>query len=318
MWAASRPDPELAVRVAFALWRFWQQRGYLNEARARLDDLDGPGLGPVARVSGPGSPKARGGVAYWQADQATAEACYTRPSRCGGRSAIDARSPTPSTTGPMPTRAWLMRRTCRRCQCRAATHARGGAPDLPGDRRRGRRGQHPLGDRSFHFFGSQMAEAETAYREALALHRAWGNRTMEAWSLHMLAPVAGRRGGARRGEERLPTRRSPISRRPAMWRGSPSSSTTCRGSRCTTTTCPVPAGCGARPAICRKSPGRTWRGSTRRASARSAIRPRARCCPPDDLERYGAEGAAMSLDEAVAYAFETFEAAAEPEPTGLP
>jgi predicted ATPase len=26
MWAANRPDPELAVRVAFALWRFWQQR----------------------------------------------------------------------------------------------------------------------------------------------------------------------------------------------------------------------------------------------------------------------------------------------------
>jgi hypothetical protein len=40
--------------------------------------------------------------------------------------------------------------------------------------------------------------------------------------------------------------------------------------------------------------------------------------PPDDLERYAAEGAAMSLDEAVAYAFETFEVPAEPEPTGLP
>ena len=40
--------------------------------------------------------------------------------------------------------------------------------------------------------------------------------------------------------------------------------------------------------------------------------------PPDDLERYAAEGAAMSLDEAVAYAFETFQMPAEPEPTGLP
>ena len=49
MWAANRPDPELAVRVAFALWRFWQQRGYLNEARVRLDDLRGRGwdLSPV-------------------------------------------------------------------------------------------------------------------------------------------------------------------------------------------------------------------------------------------------------------------------------
>jgi len=40
--------------------------------------------------------------------------------------------------------------------------------------------------------------------------------------------------------------------------------------------------------------------------------------PPDDLERYAAEGAAMSLDEAVAYAFETFSDRAEPEPSGLP
>ena len=40
--------------------------------------------------------------------------------------------------------------------------------------------------------------------------------------------------------------------------------------------------------------------------------------PPEDLERYAAEGAAMSLDEAVAYALETFQMPAEPEPTGLP
>ena len=39
---------------------------------------------------------------------------------------------------------------------------------------------------------------------------------------------------------------------------------------------------------------------------------------PEDLERYAAEGAAMSLDEAVAYAFEAFQTPAEPETTGLP
>jgi len=40
--------------------------------------------------------------------------------------------------------------------------------------------------------------------------------------------------------------------------------------------------------------------------------------PAEDLERFAAEGAAMSLDEAVAYAFESFQPQAEPEPTGLP
>jgi predicted ATPase len=75
MWAANKPDPDIAIRVAFALWRFWQQRGYLNEGQTRLDDLRGRGwdLTPLQRAH---LAEARGGVAYWQADQATAEACY--------------------------------------------------------------------------------------------------------------------------------------------------------------------------------------------------------------------------------------------------
>jgi hypothetical protein len=39
---------------------------------------------------------------------------------------------------------------------------------------------------------------------------------------------------------------------------------------------------------------------------------------PEDLERYGAEGAAMGLDEAVAYAFDTFAPASGDEPAALP
>ena len=39
-WAIAKPDPALGARLATALWRFWQQRGYLNEARARFERLD--------------------------------------------------------------------------------------------------------------------------------------------------------------------------------------------------------------------------------------------------------------------------------------
>ena len=48
-WATARPDPEVAARLAFALWRFWQQRGYLNEARARFEAMAAQGwsLEPV-------------------------------------------------------------------------------------------------------------------------------------------------------------------------------------------------------------------------------------------------------------------------------
>ncbi len=41
--AEAIPDPEAAVRLGFALWRFWQQRGYLREARRRLTALEGHG-----------------------------------------------------------------------------------------------------------------------------------------------------------------------------------------------------------------------------------------------------------------------------------
>ena len=51
-WATDH-DPALAVDLAFALWRFWQQRGYLNEARARLERDGRAGLG--ARTGRPGA-----------------------------------------------------------------------------------------------------------------------------------------------------------------------------------------------------------------------------------------------------------------------
>ena len=97
-WATARPEPELAARLAFALWRFWQQRGYLNEARARFEAMaaQGWGLEPVcaARFA-----EALGGVAYWQADHAVADALVRGGARgSGARSATRARSPTRCTT----------------------------------------------------------------------------------------------------------------------------------------------------------------------------------------------------------------------------
>src|SRR5262249_51255025 len=73
--AVALPEPELAVAMGYALWRFWQQRGYLNEARARLEamearhwDLRPESLGRLY--------EALGGVAYWQADEDTTAKWY--------------------------------------------------------------------------------------------------------------------------------------------------------------------------------------------------------------------------------------------------
>ena len=45
-WADARGDAELALGITIAVWRFWQKRGYLREARARVAALiAAPGRG---------------------------------------------------------------------------------------------------------------------------------------------------------------------------------------------------------------------------------------------------------------------------------
>ena len=67
-WAEKTGDIATALCAATALWRFWQERGHLQEGRARLERLLAlPGAkarDPIrARALG-----ALGGVAYWQND----------------------------------------------------------------------------------------------------------------------------------------------------------------------------------------------------------------------------------------------------------
>lgn len=70
-----KPDPENAIRLGYAMWRFWQQRGYVREAGLRLDRLQRQGWDladvPRARLM-----EASGSVAYWQADNEAAERWY--------------------------------------------------------------------------------------------------------------------------------------------------------------------------------------------------------------------------------------------------
>ena len=98
------PSPRSRPGLAFALWRFWQQRGYLNEARARFERDGGARAGRSSRSTGRASPRRIGGIAYWQSDQPTADALVRRGARgSGARSATSARSRTPCTTAPTPT-----------------------------------------------------------------------------------------------------------------------------------------------------------------------------------------------------------------------
>ena len=193
-WAIERPDPELAVGLAFALWRFRQQRGYLVEARRELDDLAERSwnLAPITRAR---LAEALAGVAYWQADIPVAERWYDEALAIWRELAVD---------GDAEGRREMANALYNRAftTVAAAMWVVGGGE---GQRPRARAMldealaiYEELGDTSgqgnvlwgrggFELYGDSPGEAEPWYRRALELHRAAGHRTMEAWSLHMLS-----------------------------------------------------------------------------------------------------------------------------------
>ncbi|MGH2476937.1 MAG: adenylate/guanylate cyclase domain-containing protein [Candidatus Limnocylindrales bacterium] len=195
-WATSYPAPEVGARLAYALWRFWQQRGYLNEARMRLDaiaaqDWDLEPI-PAARFA-----EAIGGIAYWQADHRAAGRWYGEALRSwrsiGDKGEIANALYNEAYANILP----LMGLTGE-----ALTTAQK-APSFAVGRTKLEEAlalYREIGDKagegnilwalgSYHYFTSDVVPAEHWYRESLELHRAAGHRTMEAWSLHMLALV---------------------------------------------------------------------------------------------------------------------------------
>lgn len=65
--------PDMAVRLAFAMWRFWQARGYLDEGLRRLQEVLSKDLSPSLRVKGL---EALGGVHWWKGDMPSCLAAY--------------------------------------------------------------------------------------------------------------------------------------------------------------------------------------------------------------------------------------------------
>ncbi len=73
-WAVSEGDAATALRLAAALWRFWQIRGHLAEGRERLDTaLSLEGDHPRLRAR---ALEALGGIAYWSGDEETLREAY--------------------------------------------------------------------------------------------------------------------------------------------------------------------------------------------------------------------------------------------------
>jgi predicted ATPase len=75
-WAIAAGEAELGLRLGYALWRFWQQRGFFREGRQWFDRLLAvPGAAEPTRARARGLTGAAG-IAYWQNDYAAAIAWY--------------------------------------------------------------------------------------------------------------------------------------------------------------------------------------------------------------------------------------------------
>ncbi|MEO6206897.1 MAG: hypothetical protein ABIP77_02935, partial [Candidatus Limnocylindrales bacterium] len=301
-WAAGS-DPPVAARMAAALWRFWQQRGYLNEARARFDSMaaSAQDLDPVdmARFA-----EAFGGVAYWQSDRPTTVRWYDE-----ALAIWRARGDQGELANALFNRAYadmieVMNGKGAPDTLDAAREMLYEALDIYrtlGDR--GGEGNILWGLGSFFFFTADAATAEDWFRRSLELHRAAGDRTMEAWSLHMIALSGIGQGhfGEARGIARHALRHFHEA-------GDTAGVTLVIDDLALIAV-------GDRDMV---RAGRLW-GAARHLQAttgtgladyveqnadRLGLRTPRQIVPPDDLVRTAAEGAAMGLDEVVAYALQ--------------
>ena len=190
-------DAPIAIGLAFALWRFWQKRGHLYEARRRLDEIaahDWSRTDPVleARLQ-----EAIGGVAWWQGDIRAMRPAYARAVELwrglGNKAELanalynlsfvytvpeeggyDTEHVDPEGIGFAILEEAL-------ALYRALGDERGEANVLWG-----------LGNKSY--FSRSGDGGAPMFAEALEKFRRVGDRTMEAWSLHMLGGAEVRLG----------------------------------------------------------------------------------------------------------------------------
>ena len=187
IYATERPDTEVALRLVSALWRFWQKRGYLTEARRRADAaLALPGARDDPRLAAR-SLEAAGGIAWWQGKLTDILGYYTESLafwRIVGDEAAIANALYNLGLCGFQTQDWA-----------AATKLLDEAGDLfrkLGDDRGIGNVEWAYGQAEFYnpdetaMSRNDRARLAIRYFDSAREHfRKAGERTMEAWSLHM-------------------------------------------------------------------------------------------------------------------------------------
>ncbi|HYN69823.1 MAG TPA: tetratricopeptide repeat protein [Candidatus Eisenbacteria bacterium] len=304
--AVAAADAEVAIGLAFATWRFWQKRGHLYEARRRLDTMaaaEWSRRDPALRGR---LMEAFGGVAWWQGDIAAMRPAYAEAVAIW-RSMDDLSELANalynySFAFSVPENAAELASSIdpQGEGLRALEEALALYRDL-GDERGEANVLWGMGQQQYFTDESDGGAAE--FRLALELFRKVGDRTMEAWSLHMLGGALLRQG---RNDEARPYLRDAVRH---FHQASDAAGVTIvlddLSSLALADEDPVRA-------------ARLWGAARSLTTATGAglatfaddwieqeVRPSVRLSlAPEDLERWAREGAAMSLDEIVAYALD--------------
>ena len=301
--AVAAADGPNAIRLGFAMWRYWQKRGHLAEARRRLQPIAAAPWSrddPILRAR---LLEALGGVAWWQADIATMGPAYAEAlaiwEEIGDQREIVnalynnsfqyAVTSDPKTSDPERKGYNGMIRALDLAT--AIGDDRGRANVLWG-----------LGNYAYFHDTDDRGLAE--FEEALQLFQRTGDRTMEAWSLHMLGTAQLRAHGLEEAQRNisealrlfhaygdvagitlalddfaaLAVTNEDLPRAARLWGAARALSSA--------------GGVGLADFVDAQF---EFYG---RQNARSTL-------DPDELERYAQEGRAMTLDESVAYALET-------------
>ena len=187
--ATAAGDARMAIGLAFAVWRFWQKRGHLYEARRRLDEMAAAPWSredPVLRAR---LMEALGGVCWWQADIRGMRPAYEEAvkiwRRLGDKGELAnalynlsfvfsvPEDPTKALEPVDPTSEGAKAQAEALALYRELGDERGEANVLWG-----------MGNKKY--FSEEPEAGVSEFLAALEKFRHVGDRTMEAWSLHMV------------------------------------------------------------------------------------------------------------------------------------
>jgi len=301
--AVAASDGPTAIRLGFAMWRYWQKRGHLAEASRRLRSIAAAPWSRDDRILRARLMEAVGGVAWWQADLSTMGPAYEEALAIweaigDERELVNALY---NNSFRYAVADDIKTSDPDRIGYAGMTRALDLATSI-GDERGRANVLWGLGN--YIYFHDTDDRGLSRFQDALEIFRRIGDRTMEAWSLHMLSTAQIR---AHRIDESRKNASDALRLFHAY--GDVAGITLALDDFAA-----LAVADGDLPRA-----ARLW-GAARALSSAGGVgladfvdrqfefysRPNARfILEPEELERYARDGRAMTLDESVAYALET-------------